>query len=125
MTELKKTLHDKSYEEATEPFEYIVATTCLDWDLTFLGEHLINQIAAWHVEYQAAHPLMDERLASLATARHPSLSVEPPTIPPPPPEVHPEQFIKDNLKPAVRAAESDGSAEQIKNPDDVQDYQEE
>ena len=125
MTELKKTLHDKSYEEATELFEYIVATTCLDWDLAFLGEHLINQIATWHVEYQAAHPLVDERLASPATARPPSLSVEPPTIPPPPPKVHPEQFIEDDLKPAVRVVESDGSAEQIKNPDDVQDYQEE
>ena len=125
MTTLKKTLHDKSYEEATEAFAYIMATTRLDWDLAFLGEHLIDQIIAWRVEYRATHPLVDERPASPAIARPPSLFVKPPTIPPPPPEVHPELFIEDDSKPVVRATESDESVKQIDNPDCVLDCQEE
>ena len=47
MVALKKILHDEGYEEAVEAFAYTVATTRLDWDLTFLGEHLIDQTTVW------------------------------------------------------------------------------
>ena len=77
MVVLKKTLHDEGYEEAVEVFAYTVVTTRLDWDLTFIGEHLIDQITTWRAEHRATHPLADERPTPLATMRPPSLSVEP------------------------------------------------
>ena len=47
MDVLKQTLHDEGYEETAEAFAYTMATTRLDWDLDFLGAHLIDQIVAW------------------------------------------------------------------------------
>ena len=101
-----------------------MATTRLDWDLIFLGEHLINQIAAWHDEHRATHPSANERPTSPTVVRLASPFVEPQTIPPPLPEVHLEQVIEDDPKPVVKAAVSDGSVEQIDNPDGVLDHQE-
>ena len=56
MAALKKSLHDKGYEEAIEVFVYTMATTRLDWDLTFLGKHLICQIAAWRADLSSYSP---------------------------------------------------------------------
>ena len=53
MVALRKSLHDEGYEEAAEAFAYTVVTTHLDWDLTFLGEHLIDQIVVWRAKYRA------------------------------------------------------------------------
>ena len=53
MAALRKSLYDEGYEETAEAFAYTVVTTRLDWDLTFLGEHLIDQIVVWHAEYRA------------------------------------------------------------------------
>ena len=101
-------------------------TTCLDWDLAFLGEHLVDQIATWRAEHRAAHPPANERPAAPLVARPLSPVMEPLAIPPPPtPKVLPEQVIEGNQEPTARAAESDGGVEQIDNPDDVLDRQEE
>ena len=57
--------------------------------------------------------------------RPPSPTSEPPTVPPPPSlEVVPEQVIEGDQELVARAAETDGSIEQIDNPDDVLDHQE-
>ena len=104
---------------------YIVATVHLDWDLTFLSEHLIDQIAAWHKEWRATHPPADERLASRPIAGPTPSSAEPLAIPPPPPKVHLEQVIEHHLAPVVKADESDESVGQIDNLDGVLDHQEE
>ena len=119
---LKQTLHDEGYKEVAEAFVYTVATTFQDWDLTFLCEHLIDRIAAWRAEHRATHPPADERHVSPVVVRPPSPSTELPAIPSPLPEVHHEQLIEDDPMPVVRAAESDGSVEQIDNPDDVLDH---
>ena len=111
MAALKQTLHDEGYEEAAEAFTYTLAIIHLDWDLAFLGEHLVDQIAGWCAEHLSVHPPTDERPASPTVARPPFPVIEPPTIPPPPPEVYPEQVIEDNPDLAVRAAESDMSVE--------------
>ena len=42
MVALKKSLLEKGFEEGAQAFTYIVATARLDWDLAFLGEHLID-----------------------------------------------------------------------------------
>ena len=102
-----------------------MATVHLDWGLAFLSEHLINQIAAWHDEWQATHPPADKRPISLPTAGPAPLPVEPLAIPRPLLEVHPEQVIEDDPVPAVRVDESDESVEQINNLDGVLDRQEE
>ena len=96
MVALKKSLCEEGFKEGAEAFTYIVATTCLDWDLAFLGEHLIDQIAAWHDKWRATHPPVDEHLASPIAVRPPSLAAEPLTIPPHLPEVHPEQVVEMN-----------------------------
>ena len=57
--------------------------------------------------------------------RLPSLAAKPPAIPPLPLEVLPNQVIEGDQEPATRATKSDGSVEQIDNPDDVLDRQEE
>ena len=79
--------------------------------LVFLGDHLVDQIIAWRAEHRAAHPLVNECLAFPVVARPLSLAIEPLTIHPPPPEVHPDQVIEDDPRPTVRAAESDVSIE--------------
>ena len=102
-----------------------MVTTRLDWVLTFPGEHLIDQIAAWRAEHRATHPPTDERPASPTAVRPAPSSAEPPAVPPPPPEIHPEQVIEDDPESVVRVEESDGSVEQINNTDSVLDHQEE
>ena len=100
-------------------------TTRLDWDMAFLGEHLIDQIAAWCDDWWATHPPADEHPASPPTVGPAPPSAEPLEIPPPLPKVHHEQVIENDLVLAVRVDESDGSVEQINNPDVVLDRQEE
>ena len=106
-------------------FAYTIATTRPNWDLTFLSEHLIDQIVAWRAEHRATHPPTDNHPASPTAVRPPSLSVEPPEIPLPPPEVLLEQVIEDESTLAIRSIESDWSVEQIDNPNGVLDCQEE
>ena len=125
MAALKQTFHDEGYEEAAEAFAYTAMVTHPNLDLGFLGEHLANQTAAWRSEHRAAQPLANERPASPTATRPPSSAFEPSTIPFPPHEVHPEHVIEGDQEPAVRVAESDGSVEQINNPDGVLDRQEE
>ena len=67
-------LHDEAYEEATKAFTYIAATTHLERDLAFLGEHLVDQIAEWRAGLEANQPLTDER-----PTRPPSPAAEPPS----------------------------------------------
>ena len=76
-------------------------------------------------EHRGAQPLVDERATPPAATRPPSPAVEPSAIPPPPPEVLPGQVIEGDQEPMVRAAESDGSVEQIDNLDGFLDRQEE
>ena len=47
MVILRQTLHDEAYEEAMEAFAYTTATTHPEWDLAYLGEHLVDQIIGW------------------------------------------------------------------------------
>ena len=54
--------------------------------------------------------------------RPPSLVAEPKAVPPY--ELFPEQVIEGDQEQMVRAAESEGSIEQIDNPDGVLDRQE-
>ena len=51
MAALRKSLLDEGFEENAQAFRNTMASTHLDWDLAFLGEHLINQIAAWRDEW--------------------------------------------------------------------------
>ena len=120
MAALKQTIHDKAYEEGTKAFAYITATKHPNWDLAYLGGHLADQITEWHAELQANQPPTEERHAG------PYFPVaKPPAVPPPPPpEVFPEQVIEGNQEPVARAVDSDGSIEQIDNPDGVLDRQE-
>ena len=67
---------------------YTMATMNLDWDLAFLGEHLIDRIAKWREGLRVAQPPADERLTSLATIGLLHLFAEPLVVPPPPSEVH-------------------------------------
>ena len=115
MHALKQTLHDEGYEEAMEAFAYTATTTHLKWDQAFLSEHLVDQNAEWHAALRANQPPVDK-----CPTRPPSPVTEPPVIPPPP-----EQVIGGDQEPVARAAESDGSVEQIDNPDDVLNRQEE
>ena len=64
MATFKKTFYNEGYEEAAEAFAYIAAITHLDWDLTFLGEHMVDQITAWCAKHQATHLPTDERPVS-------------------------------------------------------------
>ena len=111
MASLRKTLHDKAYEDTAKAFAYTMATTYSEWDLAFLGKHLINQITEWRTGLQAAQVPVDERPASQASARPPSSSAKPLVIPPPPPKVLPEQVIEGNQEPVARLTESDESIE--------------
>ena len=52
----------------------------------------------------------------------PHLAVELQEVPPPPNEGLPVQVIEGHLEPAIRAAESDRSIEQIDNPNGVLDH---
>ena len=65
MTALKKCLLEEGFEEGAQAFTYTVATSRLDWNLAFLGKHLIDQIVAWHDEWWATHPPSDERPTSI------------------------------------------------------------
>ena len=119
MVALKQTLHDEGYKETAEAFAYTTAITHMEWDLDFLGEHLVDQITEWHVRLRADQPLTDER-----PARPPSPTTEPQIITPPPPEFHPEQVIEGDQMLAVRVAKSDGSIDQIENLNGILDRQE-
>ena len=40
MAELRQTICDEAFEEAAESFAYTTTTQHLDWDLSYLGDHL-------------------------------------------------------------------------------------
>ena len=50
MAELRQTLHDETYEEVAKAFTYTTATTHSEWDLAYLKEHLVDQIAKWRAQ---------------------------------------------------------------------------
>ena len=121
----KKSSYEEGLEASVWAFTYTVVTKCLDQDLAFLGEKLIDQVATWHAQWQASLFPVDEPSASLPTEVPTPLSIEASVVPPPL-EVHHEQVIEDDT--VVRVDESDGSGddvEQINNPDSVLDCQEE
>ena len=60
MAMLKKSQLEKGFEEGAHALMYTVATLRLDWDVAFLSEHLIDQIATWLDKWRATHPLVDE-----------------------------------------------------------------
>ena len=41
MAALKQTIRDEAYEEAAESFAYTTVTQHPDWDLAYLGNHLV------------------------------------------------------------------------------------
>ena len=47
MATFHQTIHDEAYEEAMEAFAYTMATMHLEWDLAYLGKHMVDQIAKW------------------------------------------------------------------------------
>ena len=49
MAALKQTVYEEAYEEFAKAFAYTTVMKHLDWDLAYLGEHLVDQIAEWHV----------------------------------------------------------------------------
>ena len=53
MAALKQTVHDGAYDEAADAFAYITVTTHLDWDLAYLGEHMVDQITKWRSKPRA------------------------------------------------------------------------
>ena len=109
MVALRKSFIDEGFKEDAQTFTYIAATTRLDWDLAYLGEHLIDQKAAWHDKWRATHPLADEHPVFNPAAGPAPPSTESHAIPLPPSEVHPEQVIEDDPEPAVIADENDKS----------------
>ena len=56
MAALRQTIWDEAFKEVAESFAYTTATQLPDWDLAYLGDHLVTQIAEWRVEFQASHP---------------------------------------------------------------------
>ena len=50
MAVLKQTIRDEAYEEAAESFAYTTAIRHLEWDLSYLGDHLVAQIAEWRAD---------------------------------------------------------------------------
>ena len=103
-------------KEAAEAFVYTTMTRHPDWGLAYLGVYLADQIAEWLAELQANQPPVEER-----HARPSSPAAEPLAVPPPPPEVLPEQVIEGDQEPVVRVAESDESIKQIDNPNGILD----
>ena len=119
MAVLKQTIRDKAYEEAAKSFAYTTVIRHPDWDLSYLGDHLVAQIDEWCADAQANCSPMEERPAAVAPAIG-----EVRVVPVPSPEVFPEQVIEGDQEPAIRPVESDASIEQIDNPTGIVDHQE-
>ena len=116
---LRQSIQDEAIEEVSKSFVNTTAVQHLDWELAYLGDHLAAQIAKRRAELQADQLPADER-----SVRPPSPFTELQEVPHPPSECLPEQVIKGDQEPAIRAAESDESIEQIDNPKGVLDRQE-
>ena len=65
MVALKQTIRDETYEVATKSFAHTTTIRHLDWDLSYLGDHLAAQIAKWCAEAQVDR-LPTEKLPAAA-----------------------------------------------------------
>ena len=72
-----------------ESFAYTMAVQHLDWDLSYLDDHLAAQIAKRHAEPQADQLPVEERPAGPASSAD-----EIQEVPPPLPDGLPEQVIE-------------------------------
>ena len=106
MATLRQTIQDEAFEEAVESFAYNIAISHPDWDLSYLGNRLVVQIAEWRAESQAGQPLIEERLAAAASLAHEVQEA----LAPPPDGPH-EQVIEGDQEPEIRPAESNASLE--------------
>ena len=89
MPALKQTIRDEAFEEAAESFAYTTAIQHLDWDLSYLGDHLATQIAEWHAK------LPIEQCPAEGHPVTPTLPIEEvQEVPTPLPDGFPKQVIK-------------------------------
>ena len=47
MVVTKKSSYEEGFEAGARAFMYTMVMECLNWDLAFLGEELIDHVAAW------------------------------------------------------------------------------
>ena len=116
MTALRQSIWDETFEEAVELFSYTTAVQHLDWDLSYLGDHLATQIAEWSTKLQADQLPVEERPVVVASPAGEIQEVPTPFL-----DGLPEQVIKGDQEPVIRPIESDSNLKQISNPDGIVD----
>ena len=119
MAALRQTVRDQAFQEAVESFAYTTIVQHLNWDLSYLGDHLATQISEWRAQLPVEQTSAKDRPAT------PILQVEEvQEVPVLLPDSLLEQVIEGNQEPAIWPVENNASIEQVDNPDGIVHRQE-